>query len=183
MRLFIPVFLAALIFFMMILQLTELFTNLWKFLNYDTPAAKIVEVMILYLPKCVSYSLPVSLLFAISFVLGNLYMNNELIAVFGSGISLYSLVVPFIAVGLILSVAGYYFENNVVILTLRQKNELTRELLHQKVSLSNSNITIISTGNNIIYHVDYYNEGTQSLNGIEVLERSRDGEKIGRAHV
>jgi lipopolysaccharide export system permease protein len=181
-RSFLPVFLASLFLFVMILQLVDLFSNLVKFLNYETTPLQILQVMALFTPKCVSYSLPIALLFSVAYVLGSMYTNNELIAIFGSGISLYRLVLPFIAIGMILSVGDFFFENNMVIQTLKAKNDLTRVLLRQKVSLSNSDITIISNGNEVIYHVDYYNDQSRTLSGVEIVERNSDGKFISRVN-
>ncbi len=67
-----------------------------------------------------------ALLFKVSFTLGSLYKNNELIAILGSSISLYRLVAPFIAIGIILSIGGFFFEDRVVIDSFKQKNEIYR---------------------------------------------------------
>jgi lipopolysaccharide export system permease protein len=179
---FLPVFAIAVLFFVTILQLVDLYANLTRFLNYNPPVLKILQVVALYTPKCVSYSLPVALLFTVTYVLGTMYVNNELIAIFGSGISIYRLVVPFILIGIAFSVGDYYFENEIVIKTLKQKNELTRALLHERVSQSNYDITVISNGNSVIYHAEYYNDDTQTLTGIEVIEKDSSGYFLSRVN-
>ena len=91
---FIPVLVMALLFFILILELVDLFANLWRYLNHDVTMMDIFRVMWLYIPKCISLSVPIAMLFSISFTLGNHYASNELISVFGAGISLYRFVLP-----------------------------------------------------------------------------------------
>lgn len=179
-RLFLPVFLLALLFFVLILELTDLFTNLWSYLSNDVGTLQILMTSVYYLPKCVSYALPVSLLFSIAFTLGQLYAHNELIAVFGSGVSLFRLVAPLILIGVLISVFGFLFQENVVIDTYREKNQLTQQLLQRKTSFSNTNVTVLSEAGGIIYHADFYNDNSHVLSGLTILKRSADGRFIER---
>jgi len=173
---FLPVFLFSLAFFILILQLVDLFGNLWRYLNNDVSLLEILSVSYLYLPKCISFSISPSLLFSISFTLGTFYANNELISIFGSGVSLFRFVLPLIFVGLLFSVGGFFFEEKFVIDTFKQKNELTKTLLKQQVSYSNTNITVLSRQNKVIYQVDYYNDNSVSITGITILFINKDGE-------
>jgi lipopolysaccharide export system permease protein len=179
-RAFLPVFILAILFFSMILQIADVFANLVPYLNRGVGLAEILRVQMLYVPKTVSYALPVSLLFAIAFTLGTLYSNNELISVFGAGVPLYRLVLPFIFIGLVLSAAGFAFEERIVIETFRAKNELSRQLLKQRTSYSNTDVTLLGADGRVIYHVDYYNDSTKVLSGVLVLLRDEHGRFEGR---
>ncbi len=172
---FLPIFLFSILFFILILQLLDIFANLWRYLAHDATLREILSIAFLYLPKCISYSIPAALLFTISFTLGSLYMNNELIAVLGSGISLYSLIVPFIAIGIILSVGGFIFEDRIVIQTLKQKTDLYRNVVNQTVSYSNSNVTVMSSDMQTVYHVDYYNNKRESLTNVTIIIQDQNG--------
>ncbi|MCK5006990.1 MAG: LptF/LptG family permease, partial [Spirochaetales bacterium] len=99
---FILVLLVSVLFFVLVIQLLDLFTNLWRFLAHDTSLGEILRIAYYYLPKCLSYAIPPGLLFSAAFTLGALYKNNELIAILGSGISLSRLVLPFILTGILL---------------------------------------------------------------------------------
>ena len=166
---FIPVFILALFFFVLILELVDLFANLWRYLNFEVPLSEILKVMILYLPKCISFSVPIALLFSISFTLGNFYANNELISVFSAGVSLYKLVVPLVFISLMLSVSWFFFEEHMVIDTFEKKNELQNILLKQKTTLSNTNVTVLSSNNQIVYFAEYYNDSTKTLSKITII--------------
>lgn len=175
---FFPVFIVTIIFFIILLQLVDLFGNLWQFLNHNVPIRSIFYVSLLYMPKCVSFALPIALLFAVSYTLGNLYANNELIAIFGSGISIFKFTSPLMITGIILCIGSFYFEDKIVIPTYKIKNAVGMELMGLKPSFSNTNVTIIS--GNIIYNLDYYNDESKTMSNVIVIERDEQGIFQGR---
>lgn len=174
-RSFIPVFLVALLFFVLILQLVDLFANLVRYLSLEVPLVSIARVQFLYLPKSLSFALPVALLFAVAFTLGQLYSNNELISVFAAGISLYRFVFPLLLLGILLGAGSVVFEEKVVIETLRAKNALSRELLNINRSFSNTRVAVTSPDRRVVIYADYYNDAARTLSGVTVLLRNPDG--------
>jgi len=177
---FFPVFVVTLLFFVLVFQLMDLFSNLWRYISHDVPLRDMAFIAYLYLPKCISYSTPIALLFSCSYVLGSYYMNNELISVFGSGVSLYSFVVPLVVAGVLLSAGGFFFEDRVVIDSFKRKNDYFRFILNQTVSYSNSNVTVLSDDNAFVYQVNYYNDKQASLAGVTVVQRNERNRLIMR---
>jgi lipopolysaccharide export system permease protein len=174
-RNFFGIFLVSLLFFVLLLELMDVFANLWRYLAQETTIIEILRIGMYYAPKCVSYAISPALLFSAAFTLGTLYRNNELIAIIGSGISLYRAVVPFFVVGVLLSVAGFYFEEHVVISTYRLKNELYNAAVRREENLSNTNVTVMSGDARTVYHVDYYNDKRETITGVMVLWRDAEG--------
>ncbi|MFO7782528.1 MAG: LptF/LptG family permease [Spirochaetia bacterium] len=172
---FVPVLLVSLLFFVLVLQLVDLFSNLVRYLNLEVPLSEVARAQLLYVPKSVSFALPISVLFAASYTLGIFYSNNELIAVLASGVPLHRFATPLIAAGLLLSVGSFVFEESVVIDTFRRKTALTRELLNVNRSFSNTDVTLLGGANRVIYHADYYNDATATLSGLTVLLRDASG--------
>jgi lipopolysaccharide export system permease protein len=177
---FFPVFVYALTFFVLMLQLVDLFPDLVRYLDSEVPATEILRVQLLYTPKAVSYALPMSLLFAVSFTLGSYYSNNELIAVFGSGTSLYRFVLPILALGMVFGSASFFFEEHVVIDTLEEKGRLSRQILNANVSFSNTNVTVMGESGRLVYHADYYNDATTTLSELLIVERDEIGAFVRR---
>ena len=172
---FIPVLLVSLLFFVLVLQLVDLFSNLVRYLNLEVPLSEVARAQLLYVPKSVSFALPISVLFAASYTLGSFYSNNELIAVLASGVPLHRFAAPLIAAGLLLSVGSFVFEESVVIDTFSRKTALTRQLLNVNRSFSNTDVTLLGGANRVIYHADYYNDATATLSGLTVLLRDASG--------
>ncbi|MDR3201380.1 MAG: LptF/LptG family permease [Spirochaetales bacterium] len=174
-RSFIPVFIVAMSFFVLILEMVDLFANLWRYLNQDVSFSQIMMIQFLYLPKCVSFATPISVLFSSAYCLGESYSRNELIAVFGAGIPLFRFVIPLLAIGMVVSFTGFVFEESYVIETYRQKNELVKDVLNESTTFSNSNVTVLGENIRTIYHTDYYNDQNNSLSGLIVTKRADDG--------
>jgi len=172
---FFPLFIIGLLLFVMLLQLIDLFANLWRYLSYEASAADIALVAFKYLPKCVSYALPISLLFAAAYTFGDLYARNELIIAFSTGIPLKRLGASLFALGFLLSIASFQFEDRLVIKALKQKKELSRTLLKQQRSSNESDVVVKAAAGRLVYSVDYYNDTEKALNGLSIVERSEAG--------
>jgi len=170
-RLFLPAFGASLGLFALILELVDLFTNLWRYLAQEAPFAAVLKVMLLYLPTALYNGLPIALLFAASYSLATLYADNELTVIFGSGVSLRSFMMPLFAVATLLCVASFYFNDQVVLSTIKQKNELSRKLLGQADSLSNPDVTVISRDGSVVYRAEFYDDASKTLSGVTIVER------------
>jgi lipopolysaccharide export system permease protein len=175
---FLPIFFVALSMFVMLLVLIDLFANLWRYLNYEVPAREILRVSFYYLPKSLSYALPIALLFAAAYTLGDLYGRNELTSVFSSGIPFWRFSVSLLCIGLAVSFFSFFFDDAVVIPTLKMKNDLAQVLLHQQRTENNSDIVIKARNGRLIYSVDYYDHAAQILNGVIIIEQDERGRMI-----
>ncbi|MFP3043469.1 LptF/LptG family permease [Treponema primitia] len=177
-RQFFPVFIVAVSMFVMLLSLIDLFANLWRYLNYEVSLKEILRVCYYYLPKSFSYAMPISLLFASAYTLGDLYARNELTSIFSSGIPFWRFSVSLVAVGLLASVFAFFFEDRVVVPTFRIKSDLSRLYLHQQRTENNSDIVIKARNGEVIYSVDYYDHVNNTLNGLSIVEQTATGSFI-----
>ena len=175
MRQFAPTCLVALIFFVLILELVDLFGNLWRYLANDAAFSDVCRVLLLYVPKCVSYAMPIAVLFAASYTIGNMYAQNELTAVFSAGYPLFALASPLLVAGLILSFAMFFFEDRVVIHTLVSKNDLNRTLTRTDTSRSNANIVVMDDSGAVVYTAEYYRDVDQTLHDLFIAVRDDAG--------
>lgn len=171
---FLPVCLVALLFFVLMLELGDLFANLWKYLTNEVPARDILMVMALYVPKCVSFAMPLAVLFGSAYTMGTLYARNELTSVFASGYPLHALVFPLLVIGALLSFAMFFFEDRVVIHSYAERKELTKVLLKEEESLSNSNIVVRTEDGLTIYTADYYQDKDEKLFSLYIVIRNPD---------
>ncbi len=179
-RQFFPIFAVALVFFLLLLQLIDVFGNIWRYFAHDVSFSQVAWIALLYAPKCISFALPVSFLFAVAYTLGLFYANNELFAIFGSGVSLYRLVVPFLVLGAALSVGGFFFEDRIVIPTFQAKNQAYAQAVKQVTSLSQSNVAVTSPDQRVAYVADYYNDALGRLSGVTVILRDESMNLVNR---
>ncbi|PKL09504.1 MAG: YjgP/YjgQ family permease [Spirochaetae bacterium HGW-Spirochaetae-7] len=177
---FIPIFTVAMMFFMLLLEMADLFINIVQYLQNDVPIASIARSMFLYLPRCASWSLPMATLFSVSYTLGTMYADNELIVVFGSGISLVSFATPLFVLALALSTGFYAFDDLVVIPTIAAKKELTKSMLRTGEPTGAADVTILGEGRRIIWDIHYFDRKNSVMTGITLVERNDEGSFVSR---
>jgi len=174
-RQFFPIFFVAISMFVFLLLLIDLFSNLVRYLNNEVPVAVIIKISLYFIPKSVSYAMPISLLFAAAYTLGDLYAKNELTSIFSSGIPFSRFCVSLVVVGLAASVFSFYLDDRIVIPTLKVKNDLSKRALNQFVTESNSDIVIKAKNGLVIYSVDYFDSENDVLNGVNIVEMNEKG--------
>ena len=167
-------FVASLLFFGFVFVLVDLMMNLWGYISNSVPIATVGRIMILYLPKTLWYSTPLAILFAVSYTLSDLYANNELIAVFASGVSLSRFTAPLLVFALVMSVVMFVFDDRVVVPTFAKKTDLQEESLKKEKSLNNDRLVVLSDGGNIVYKADIYDDSAKRLNQVVVVIRNED---------
>ena len=170
----IPLFVGALAFFAMVLILVDLMMNLWNFISNGVPGLKVLRIMGLYLPKCFWYATPIAILFAVSYTLSDLYANNELIAIFASGISLTRFTFPLLIFAFVMSFALFFFDDKIVVPTYAKKTAEQEEVLNKDKTLNNDKIVILSENGNICYKAEFYDDGAKRLTSLFIIIRNSD---------
>ena len=164
----------SILLFMMIIELLDIFINLWRYINNDVSFLSILKVALLYAPKSIFYVIPIATLFSVSYTLGSMFAKNEFIAIFGSGISIYKLTFPLIICGFIISIFTFVFHETVVTTTFHKKNQLTARLLRTEIKFNNDNITVMNSTREIIYNADFYNDTTETLTNLMLLDKTEN---------
>ncbi|GMO20070.1 MAG: LptF/LptG family permease [Spirochaetaceae bacterium] len=167
---FIPVFFLALTMFITLVLLIDLFVNLVNYLNNEASFKDIMMVSYYYIPKGISYSIPVSLLFAVAFTLGDLYAKNELTSIVASGIPFWRFTASLLVIGLLFSFFSFYFEDKIVIQTVRIKNEMSRKLKRVSDTDVNTNVVLRTNNGKRIYAVDFFDYQNITLNGVDIVD-------------
>ncbi|MCL2175273.1 MAG: LptF/LptG family permease [Treponema sp.] len=177
---FLPMFLIAISLFVFLLLLIDLFSNLVRYLNNEVSIMTILQISLFFVPKSVSYAMPLSLLFAAAYTLGDLYSKNELTTVFSSGIPFWRFSISLVIVGFAASIFSFFLDDLIVIPTLKQKNDLSRRALNQHVTESDSDIVIRARNGQIIYAIEYFDYTNRILNGIRIVERDETGKFVSQ---
>jgi lipopolysaccharide export system permease protein len=82
---------------------------------------------------------------------------------------------PLLVIGFGMSFFSFFFDDRVVIHTLKEKNDLSKTLLHQQTAENTSDIVIKAEGGKIIYSIDYYDSDKKTLNGLSIIETDDAG--------
>jgi lipopolysaccharide export system permease protein len=175
---FFPIFIVALSMFILLVLMIDLFTNLPRYLANEVAVRDVFKASFFYLPKSFSYALPISVLFAIAYTLGELYTRNELTSVFAAGIPFRRFSVSLLIIGLAASFFSFLFDDLVVIPTLKMKNELSKILLGQQPSEYQADIVVKARNGQLTYSVDFFDTVSQNLHGVSIIEQDAEGRFI-----
>jgi LPS export ABC transporter permease LptF len=108
-----PLFLAlGVLTFVMILGNLVKLTDL--VINKGVDFFSVSKLFLLMMPYLLTYTLPIAALTAVLLSLGRLSSDNEIIAIRASGINLFSLILPLLIVGIILSLILVIFNDRVI---------------------------------------------------------------------
>jgi lipopolysaccharide export LptBFGC system permease protein LptF len=140
----------------------------------NVPINDVLKIMLLYVPKTIWYAGPIAFLFSITYILSDLYANNEMTAIFASGISLYRFVAPLIIISVIFSFGLFYLEDKLVVSTLEQKHDLQETLLGTKEDADNSNIIVLSDNGKITYKANRYDDSKRQLRTLYCIFRTEE---------
>lgn len=173
-RKIIPLFMGTLLFFALVLNLVDLFINIATYLQNSCSVRDILMVMVYYAPKTFWYAVPVAILFSTSYALSEMYANNEITALFASGVSLFKFTAPILVVSLFMVFGLFVFENKFVVENYEKKVTLQNTLLKKVNNENNNDVIVISDNGKIIYKAGRYTESNKRLQNLFVLFRDEN---------
>ena len=159
----IPLFLGAMFFFALVLNLVDLFMNIATYLQNNCSGRDIMMVMAYYVPKTIWYAVPVAILFSTSYALSEMYAANEIQALLASGVSLFRFTVPLLVVSLLMAYGLFVFENKFVVQTYEKKTTLQDTLLNKRKNENNNDVIVLSDNGRIVYSAARYIENQKKL--------------------
>jgi lipopolysaccharide export system permease protein len=124
--------------------------------------------------------MPISLLFAAAYTLGDLYSRNELTTVFSTGIPFWRFSLSLVIVGLMASIFMFFFDDIVVIPSQKIKSDYTRRALNQRVFEINTDVVIKARNGRLIYSIDFFDSEKLILNGVIIVEMDENGKFISQ---
>lgn len=169
-----PIFLTSIAFFALLLEIIDLFSNITLYQNENASFSEIMWVQWLYLPKSISYAIPIACLFSTSFLIANFYANNELIIVYSIGRPLYRFIVPVIIFGIFWSAFAFFFEEYVVIPSFAEKNRFAEEITFRSRIYNANNVAVRSKQGRRVYYADYYDDFERKLYDIVIVDLGSD---------
>ena len=128
------------------------------------------RIAALYLPKCVTISVPFALLFSVLYTLGGLHASNEVIGVLCAGVSLRRLTLPLLMSGVVFSAVLFIVEDSVVVHTIRMKNNLYRASVGVGASLDDQNVVVVTPDRKMIYYANFYDDDKAELDDVTIVE-------------
>jgi lipopolysaccharide export system permease protein len=123
---FLPPFFLALVILTFVMLMGNMVKLVDMIVNKGVSILLVFKLFALYIPHMLSYTLPVAFLIGILFAFSRLGADNELLAIRTSGINLWHLITPFIAISIVLSLVMFLLSDRIISRThLASKRALT----------------------------------------------------------
>jgi lipopolysaccharide export system permease protein len=169
--LFLRHFCLCLAGFLSLYLVVDLIEKISDFLGRDVPVRIIVAYFAAQIPNVMIFVIPVGALSALLITLAILARNSEIVALKGSGVSLWRLSQPFLAAGILLSLAVFCLENFVTPHTSIAANEIWEGLVRNRRP-ENASVTVEDVWTRetrLLEHLGSYDERTGEASQVTLL--------------
>jgi lipopolysaccharide export system permease protein len=155
---FIKNLLFALLCFIIIFILVDLFENLDKFIDNKTELYLVFRYYFYFIPEIIRLVAPISMLLATLFTAGRMINYNEIIAVKNAGLSLSRFLLPFICIGIVVTGFSVYFNNWLVPEANKNKFFIERNYLGRQQNVQGFNRLYFQDSKYQVVLIDQFNE-------------------------
>ena len=153
--------------FLVIFLIFDFFSKINPYIDFKVSALNMLFITFMLSPKAIWLSLPIAIMFGIIMAISSMYQNNELIAVFTAGISIYRLVVPIVLFNLFLSFFMIFADSFIVIPSYRYRENLFEYLT--KKSEEEENL-MIKGKNDYFWKIKKYNSSQNMLEDVLLFQ-------------
>ena len=166
---FIKNLLFALLCFVIIFILVDLFENLDRFIDNKIGLHLVLKYYVYFIPEILRLIAPISMLLATLFTAGRMINFNEIIAVKNAGVSLFRFMLPFIYVGVIVTGFSIYFNNWLVPEANKNKFSIERNYLGRHKDVTGLSRLYFQDSQNQVILIEQFNEMELSANKVSIL--------------
>lgn len=163
---FLKFFLIIQIIVMAVFVSVDYLTNMDRFIKSGISLMGGMGYVLLKTPFMFVQLTPAGTVLAVVTVFGVMNRNNELLAVRSGGISLYALVRPAIAVGIMMALMMIFLGETVVPLTMAKANEIKYGVLKKTRNLFATRENIWIKGEGAFYHFRYVDPRDNAISGV-----------------
>lgn len=160
----------GLLSFLCIFLIIDLTEKIDDFLDANVPADVILEYYVAFAPEIIKLMTPVAMLLAALFVTGRMSTQNELAAMKSSGVSLYRLLAPFLAVAVVVVGLSVYVNGWVVPASNQKKFYIERAYLHRGGDPSQRFNIFFQVGPTRIVTVNYFDTQTKTASRVSIQD-------------
>ncbi len=164
----------AVLCFILIFILVDLFENLDKFIDNKLGFDKVVAYYFYFIPEILMLITPIAVLLSTLFTVGRMMNFNEIVAVKNAGVSLFRFMMPFLACGLVITCISFYFNNWVVSEANKKKFSFERNYLGINKQVQGFNRLYFQDSKNRVVLIDQFNEIEMVGNRVSILIFNRD---------
>lgn len=167
---FFKLFLIISIGLSFILSVLELIEKLDEFMRNGSEASDMLLYAIYSFPKYLSYLMPLSALLSSLFVLGQASRRKEIVAVMASGGRIRRLLLPFVYVGVILSLVGFGLSEFVVPSASKRAKDIKSEVTKTVQPLFREGTVWLRADDGSIVRMDIYLPDRELTKGMSIFK-------------
>lgn len=154
--------------------------NMDEFIESGISYLRALRFVLLKIPFMIVLFIPIGILMAVLVVFGLMSKNNEMVALKATGVSIYYLLRPVVAIGVLFSILLFLLSEIVVPITMSEANRIQKIEIRKETAVTSSGKNIWIKGNRRITHIAYYNPGEKSVFGITLNIFGQDFRLIRR---
>lgn len=181
---FLPIFFLVLVCASMILDAIDILVNLTQFISNGYRFSSLVKIWYVSIPHYVLLCCPLSVLFAATYTVRILYVQNEFLAIHFGGLSFFSIVGPWFGFMCFLAIGIFAFDNSVVVVSQSKKDEIIARTVSYAQGNSENDVVASSFDGKIISIAGAYHRGQKVLVDMLVIMKNSNGtiQKLIEAH-
>ena len=162
--------LSVLFVFIIIFLVVDLIEDVDRMLDYNLTFNQFSLIYFYSIPHYMNIAFPMAILIATVMTFTLMQKNNEITALKASGVSIYRLTIPFFIIGILLTIAMFYFENIIVTKSNTLKSDLEKKYYNknQKNNINKNIILQIDKNRTII--IDKFNFRNKTANNVSIQE-------------
>ena len=153
-----------------IFVLVDLFDHAHSFIDNDVSLDVVLKYYAYYLPLIVVLTSPVAMLLATLLAVGGLSRRNELMALKGSGVSLYRILAPVLALSVVVSLANVIIGEVVLPPATRHRLLIQETSITRRASQTITNDPVYVTPDGTMFLARRLNSRTRTLEEVTVEE-------------
>ncbi len=146
----------------------DFFEKIDNFLDAGLPLSRAGEYFLYNIPFIVAQILPVSLLLAVLITFSLMTKHNEILALKSSGVSVYSLLRPAVTIGIISTVALFFFSEWVVPVATQKANDIWLREVKKKAAVVSREKDIWIKDQRMITYIRYFNHAHGTPYGVTI---------------
>lgn len=175
---FIVPLLYCLTVFIVLYVIIDVFGRLDEILKHNIHMRILLEYYLSMIPLIIIQTMPVASLISTIYVLGTLNKYGEITAMRAAGISIHRILMPFIYIGLAITILIFSISEKILPQSMRKAESIKENSIENADKTKPANKKIISNialygKNNRLIFIDNFNPSSKTAMGITILEQDK----------
>ncbi len=166
-----PIFFVSLLISIFIVITTRMFSLIEMVVSHGAHISHIIKIMIYLVPEVLLFSFPAATLISVLIAFLRLSSDNEIIALKASGISLYHIMPPVIALSLGACIISFIIAMSAVPWGNRSLRKIVFQIVKEKADVGIKERVFCEPFKGITFYVRHFSAQQRLMNGVFVVDK------------